>query len=81
MPAEQALTAGGHTVGELLRMSCEPQNARMKRVTPYRVVLEWPWRRVDKQVHSRRSGISITTALYMGPVVAGGAAARPGAGS
>jgi hypothetical protein len=65
MPAEQALDASGYTVGELLRISCEPRNARVTEVTPYYVTLEWPWRGIDNE--SRRFRWSGRVALPRDP--------------
>jgi hypothetical protein len=48
MPGELVQTAGGFSVGEVLRISCAPESARVVKVLPRYVFLEWPWRRIDQ---------------------------------
>jgi hypothetical protein len=47
MVGEMVQSAGGYRVGEVVRISCEPANARVTRVTAHHVMLEWPWRKID----------------------------------
>ena len=54
MVGEQVQSAGGYSVGEVVRISCEPANARVTRVTAHHVMLEWPWRRaIAAKLHPR----------------------------
>src|SRR5689334_22665021 len=44
------LTEGsGFAVGDLLRISAEAFETRVVRITPYRVLVDWPWWHVDPQ--------------------------------
>lgn len=65
MIGEQVQTAGGHTVGELIRISCKPENTRINRVTPHYIMLQWPWRSIDPE--SRRVRWSGEVALPRDP--------------
>jgi hypothetical protein len=48
--------AEGFTVGEVIRISCEPVDVRVSAVTAARVFLEWPWRNVDAESGCRWDG-------------------------
>jgi hypothetical protein len=48
MIGEQVQTAGGYSVGEVLRISCAPESARVVKASPHYLFLEWPWRRIDR---------------------------------
>lgn len=48
--------AGGFAVGEVLRISCAPANARVARVTDAYVMLAWPWGGADPDSRVRWDG-------------------------
>jgi hypothetical protein len=47
MYGEIVQAAGGFTVGDVVRLSCEPGSARVAQVMVSHVMVEWPWRRID----------------------------------
>ena len=46
---EKARSAGGFSVGDVLRISCAPENAQVVGVTDYYAMLRWPWVEIDRE--------------------------------
>ncbi|HTJ69836.1 MAG TPA: hypothetical protein VL551_20030 [Actinospica sp.] len=47
MVGEQVQSALGFTVGDIVRISCECEEARVARLMGGNVMLDWPWRTID----------------------------------
>jgi hypothetical protein len=47
MNIEKVQSAGGFSVGDVLRISCESDSARVVKIQRSYVFVEWPWRQID----------------------------------
>jgi hypothetical protein len=62
---EQVPSDAGFRVGEIIRISCKREHARVARLMGGNVMLEWPWRVID--LDCRRFPWDVTVALPRDP--------------
>lgn len=65
MIGEMVQSAGGFEVGEVIRIACRAENARVVKVQHSYAFLEWPWRRID--VDAQRAKWDGTSAFPRDP--------------